>query len=441
MHRYPVRILVVLTFLLNACGGSVPPLISDSATPPAPASPSATPALPTATPTSVPSSLPAVATDAPPPTPGPLASIVRERPTVIPAPDCLAATLPAPVNGEFVSSIAVAGGGHILVSTYTSVLSRSNIYLSEDAGLTWSLVRSLNDYISTIVSSPAYARDHTVFAGGSGGVYRSFNGGAGWSSITPGTWVTTTPIVRQLALSPNYASDHTILFGSRTSPRGVFASTDSGATWTDWLVDAIDVALFSPNYALDRAVWVARNDDRTFRRDVLITTNQGDAWEFVRSGTALPYAVSPAYAQDSTIVWTDVSGGLYLSRNSDRMFPLIEKADADVLKIWQNSPQFGWLATGEEAARDLVFSPDFAQDRTAYALAGAALVISRDGGASWQPVCFWPSPLKPEGAPVFAHLAISPTFGADRTLYAGGSGGRIAVSHDGGQTWSIVSLR
>jgi photosystem II stability/assembly factor-like uncharacterized protein len=368
-----------------------------------------------------------------------LSVVVRERPAPIPAPACL--TTPLPASGESVTSIAAAGSGRVLAGTYTSALSRTNIYVSDDAGLTWTGARTLNDFLSGIVPSPAYARDRLVFAAGSGGIYRSFNGGLSWATITPATWFTTTPAIRQFGLSPNFASDRTILLGSRFAPRGVFASTDGGATWIDWLVDAVDVMLFSPNYAVDRAVWVARNDERTFRRDVLVTTNQGDQWDFVRSGTALPLAISPAYAQDSTILWTDVSGGLYLSRNSDRVFPLIEKADADVLHVWQYSPAAGWVVSGEQSIRDLEFSPDFAQDRTAFALTDQSLIVSRDGGVSWHPLCYWSTDALATDAARFSHLAISPDFAADATLYVGGLGARVLVSRDAGRSWTVVSLR
>ena len=230
-----------------------------------------------------------------------------------------------------------------------------------------------------------------MFAVGSGGVYRSLSGGTGWTTVTPSTWFTTTPIIRQFAVSPNFGSDHTILLGSGAAPRGVFASTDGGATWIDWLVDAVDTLLFSPNYAVDRAVWLGRNDEQTFRRDVLVTVNQGDQWDFVRSGTAVPFAISPAYAQDSTILCTGINGGLYLSRNGDRIFPLVEKANADSLQIWRNNPATGWEPAGEETVRDVAFSPGFAQDRTVFGLAGRALIASRDGGFNWLPVCYWTS--------------------------------------------------
>jgi photosystem II stability/assembly factor-like uncharacterized protein len=316
------------------------------------------------------------------------------------------------------------------------------MYVSDDRGKTWTAVRSFNDLISSVVPSPDFGRDRIVFAAGLAGVYRSLNGGSTWNSITPASWVTSTLSVKQLALSPNFSADRTIVFGSRIAPRGVFASTDGGATWIDWLVDAVDGMLISPNYAVDRALWVARNDERTFRRDVLVTVNQGDQWDFVHTRSFVPRAFSPAYAQDSTMIWADFAGGgLFFSRNGDRLSPAIEKAETAALNIWEDKPTEGWTVTGENAVNDVVFSPDFARDRTVFALSDQALLASGDGGESWQPICYWTSGTPRPGAPRFDHLAISPDFSTDKTLFAGGSGARTAVSRDGGRTWASVSLR
>jgi len=318
------------------------------------------------------------------------------------------------------------------------------VYASDDKGLTWTAVRAFGDFVSNVTPSTDFARDRTVFAAGALGVYRSLNGGSSWSVITPGTssWITTTPSLKQFVLSPNYSADHTMILASRVAPRGVFASTDGGATWIDWLVDAVDVVMFSPDYAVDRALWVVRNDERTFRRDVLLTVNQGDQWDTVRAGTMSPLAVSPAYAQDSTIIWADLAGGgIYVSRNGDRSYPAIEKAETAALEDWEQNPLTGWTVTDERQVLALVFSPDFAHDRMAFALSDQVMLSSRDGGATWQPLCYWPYDAAKPGNARFDHLAISPDFAADQTLFAGGDGARAAVSRDGGRSWATVALK
>ena len=141
------------------------------------------------------------------------------------------------------------------------------------------------------------------------------------------------------------------------------------------------------------------------------------------------------------MIWTDVNGGLFLSRNSDRVFPLIEKADASVLHIWQNVPGAGWVISGEQSIRDLAFSPDFAADRTVFALADNVVIVSRNGGVSWQPLCYESQEAAPAGTIRLDHLAVSPNFNTDKTVYVGGTGPRLLVSYDSGLSWTVVSLR
>ncbi len=366
---------------------------------------------------------------------------MAERPTPIPAPNCFDVSPAANTTKDVITSISPTSADSIAVSVYSPPISRTNLYLSEDGGVSWTLARTFNDFVSKIVPSPAFARDRIIFAVGSNGIYRSLNAGLSWASITPSSWVTRTPMVRQFGVSPAFASDRTFLLGSRAAPRGVVGTVDGGETWSYWLVDAVDALFFSPNYSFDRTVWVARNDEQTFRRDVMLTTNRGESWEFVHVSTAQPLGISPAYSQDSTIIWHDFIGGLYVSRNSDKIFPLLEKAEAEVLKRWQFSAQSGWAPAGEQRVGDLVFSPQFGQDRSAFALSDDVMLVTRDGGASWSPLCYWGyNPEKPESLR-FDHLAISSNFPNDRTLLAGGAGARLAVSHDGGHTWTLITLR
>jgi photosystem II stability/assembly factor-like uncharacterized protein len=444
MLRVCIYVTSVFLLLFSACG-PVAPLTPDGATP------APTPIVPTPTASAAiainPGPAAPTVTDSmskhPTPTMAPVTVLppARERPTSIPAPACLANAPSADAGGEFVTDIA-AGGGRTFVAIYTSVLSRTILYVSDDVGQTWNNVRSFNDFVSVVVPSPDFARDRIVYAAGSSGVYRSLNGGSSWTSITPSTWVTTTPTLKQLAVSPNFNSDHTIVFATKVAPRGVFASTDSGASWIDWLVDAVDEVLFSPNYGVDHALWVARNDERTFRRDVLVTVNQGDQWDFVRARSLVPRALSPAYSQDSTVIWTDFAGGgIFVSRNGDRIFPAIEKAETEALNVWRATPPEGWTVVGENSVSDLVFSPDFARDRTAFALSDDLLLASRDSGESWQPLCYWNNGAARPGGPHFDHLAISPDFAGNKALFAGGSGARIAISRDGGRTWVAIPLQ
>jgi len=421
--------ILLCVALLSACAPSASPTpLPITAIPTAAFSPT----LPTPTLSSTPS-----AAASPSATSTALARIVSERPTPIPAPNCFASSVPASATKDVVSNIAVAETNRIYASVFSAIPSRTTLFTSDDDGATWTVTFAFNDFVSKVAVSPAFEKDHTIYAAGAGGVYRSLSSGSNWATVTPPTWVTTTNIVRQFAVSPNFANDHTILLGSRSAPRGVFASTDGGATWIDWLVDAVDALFFSPNYAADHAVWVTRNDEQTFRRDVLVTFNEGTNCDLARAGTAQPLAISPAFAQDGTIIWSDALSGLFISRNGDKVFPSLEKASADALRLFRFDAQSGWSAAGEQPISAVAFAPNFAQERTAFALGESLTIVSRGRGVSWSPACYWKSDASQPDALRLSQLAVTQS----GTLIAGGAGARVVVSRDGGKSWTVVQLK
>ena len=73
--------------------------------------------------------------------------------------------------------------------------------------------------------SPNYPSDNTIFAG-TGGVFKSTNGGSSWSPVNTGL---TSLAVMALAISPNYPSDNTIFAGTWG---GVFKSINGGSSWS-----------------------------------------------------------------------------------------------------------------------------------------------------------------------------------------------------------------
>jgi hypothetical protein len=87
---------------------------------------------------------------------------------------------------------------------------------------------------------------------------------------------------------------------------------------------------------------------------------------------------------------------------------------------------------GHTGVRSAVFSPGFAQDGTMFAgLSGQSggLFKSMDRGGTWHPVHVGPV------ANVEA-VAVSPSYTADRTVYAGTDGFGVWCSTDGGDHWS-----
>lgn len=89
------------------------------------------------------------------------------------------------------------------------------------------------------------------------GLWKSTDGGANWQNITDLLRVPCLSVT-QIALSPNFTTDHTLLMGTGSSPRGedylygLWRSTDGGATWTDAFAgsyptgEKVDVIRYNP---------------------------------------------------------------------------------------------------------------------------------------------------------------------------------------------------
>jgi hypothetical protein len=82
--------------------------------------------------------------------------------------------------------------------------------------------------VAALAMSPDYASDHTVWAGLRGhGVYRSVDGGGTWQPLG-----LSDQVIVDLAVSPNFAVDHTLFAATGLGASGymVYRSTDGGAT-------------------------------------------------------------------------------------------------------------------------------------------------------------------------------------------------------------------
>ena len=126
---------------------------------------------------------------------------------------------------------------------------------------------------------------------------------SGWQPITGLSGVSVTA----LALSPDYAADHTVFAGLRG--RGVYRTTDSGDTWQSaGLSNQVIVALaISPNYAADHTVFAAVGLPTTGYM-IYRSTEGGANWQapFVTPyaygfNTLISLSISPDFAHDHTL--------------------------------------------------------------------------------------------------------------------------------------------
>ena len=261
--------------------------------------------------------------------------------------------------------------------------------------------------VQALAYSPIFPSDHTVFAavgnGGSEGhgIFKSTDAGLTWTPANngllylPGGAVFN---VTSLAISPNYAVDHTIFAGSA----GLWRSTDAGASWSLLASTLNPQSLaISPNFAVDRTLFASTG------WAVSRSTDGGGTWQSASACCGTGLAVSPNFTADHTVF----AGR---SRSTD------------------GGQTFTTVISGYNSGQAFVFSPGYASNGSLFHGDGYGQVLkSTDHGGTWNPV-------GNAGSNILS-LAISPAFATDQTLWAGLSGLGLRRSIDGGQTWQPLT--
>ncbi len=282
----------------------------------------------------------------------------------------------------------------------------------------------------SVVASPAYDSDGTLFAGTDEGIFRSADRGVTWQRLPTGDPVGHDAAFRAVRLSPAYATDGTVFasYEDRSlTQTALYRSTDRGQTWTVFPAVAGGTALaVSPAFPVDRTVFFGRGD-RIFK-----STDAGATWTSYPVADIDPIieiALSPGYASDRTVYLTGFGG-------------VRRSLDGGV--TWATMPTFG-------PAYDLAVSPAYATDGTVWHTYRAieapgddtpesAVVRTTNWGGAWNMATVGlPGVYEPFPYPV----AVSPRYATDRTLFTALYGQFVAgTSHslyralDGGAWWN-----
>lgn len=326
--------------------------------------------------------------------------------------------------------------------------------------------------------------------------------------------------VRGLGISPNFANDKTLFVaveGERTSVHyeNILRSTDGGATWIKlprgmdnrFNFSAIRV---SPNYSNDKTVFATTLGDGVYR-----SVNRGNSWQLFNTGIANKYlkgnleiakvgstdyvlflapghgelyrrsssetswikllgttagvsivAVSPNFAQNTTVMTASTSGNLQVSIDGannwvDRGNPTgaitygIAIAPGPTREIFLAtssgvfySNDLGITFTNrstnlpDETINNIAVSPNYNTDGTLFCTTQTKAVYkSTDRGNSWV--------LNDSGAVItgqtdalneFSELQISPTFSADQAVFLSAFDG-LFISTNGGINWTEKQTR
>ena len=360
------------------------------------------------------------------------------------------------------ADLALAPGGALLAGL-GDMGRGGGIYRSTDGGTTWLL--SSDGLTDLVVQEVAWATDSIAFARTQKrGLFRSQDGGRSWEYLGARYAVRGEAEAKALAVSPNFASDHTLFLARSGGESALLRSTDGGETWTRVLPGYVERIFISPDFAQDRTLFALLSGGGLMR-----SRDGGKKWEAANAGLRLDpkltlrdlrfapggalYALfiphglkgeSELYrSTDGGDHWQRLAGGL--EQESD-LSTLALAADGklvlgtrqgQVLSV--NPDALSWQAAAAEIGiaqiTALAFSPAFAQDRTLFA-AGPTVGVFRsdDGGGTWQGLGFPTRASRGKGM----LLALSPNYPQDGTIFVAGPVG-VYRSRDRGASWEELA--
>jgi photosystem II stability/assembly factor-like uncharacterized protein len=314
------------------------------------------------------------------------------------------------------------------------------VWKTTDAGRTWSPVMDSQPVASIGAIAVAPSDPRTVYVGSGeadmrsdiihgNGMYRSTDAGATWTRIG----LEDSRQIGRITVDPH--EPRTLLVAAlghayaSNEMRGVYRSTDGGATWTRTLfhdrdTGAIDLASDPEMHVVYASLWQTRRPPwNTYPPSngpgsgLYKSTDGGTTWTPVR-GSGFPsdgvgkigLAVAPSDPNRVYAIVDAKAGGLYRSDDAGATWRLIDKDP----RLWQRGWYFCHVAVDPKNA-DAVYVSD------------TSFYRSTDGGVSFRSIKG-----SPDGDDM-QQLWIDPTDGSRMVL---GSDQGASVSIDGAAAWS-----
>jgi hypothetical protein len=328
-----------------------------------------------------------------------------------------------PIRAEAVAVAANWPADRFILATNRKGAIRSN-----DGGESWEPLQIDRDVTHLTVGDGSGGR-RVIFGGSGGRLSRSLDDGTTWTLVLeqPGQGVGF-----NVRMSPSFARDG-LAFAVRAGE--LFRSNDEGATWQrlDPTGQQVQQLEFSPDVERDGMIFASmvsgdltvpmtepdpgRVEGNVRSVGMMISTDRGDSWSTMSSGLEIegaPYrlvvrfAVSPAFAQDGTIValawgpvWGVVPSGHVTFAAAHGLFRSSDRG-ATWAPVWRGSfnavDSSAQHVTGPFRRADIVLSPNFGSDGTGLLLAttglgvgpssGCEIYRTDDHGATWALIPF-----------------------------------------------------
>lgn len=302
-----------------------------------------------------------------------------------------------------------------------------SIALSDDDGATFTRVgaSARGAGVTAMAADPS---GETLFAGTrSGKVLRSRAAGKSWKKF--GAGLPDQPVT-SLAVSNDYSTDK--MLWAATWNDGVFRSRNGARAWQprfkgltgDRQAGELGLPVFlglaiAPNVSGAQRLFVAGYDG------LFKSTVNGSRWRPVEtlSEYVTGLAVSPAYAEDGTVVVSTYLKGVFISRNRGASFKASNRG-------LEHRISDGNKLLPLRRMHNIVFSPAYAEDRTIFTTVWDGFVKSTNAGKSWKSVRVSPPPAG--GNLRQFVIGVSPAYATDQTIFLGSRQGIVYRSTKGG---------